>query len=176
MLYSGDYDLMRPLFSMFLNSLPLARERPRIYCNHAGAFYPETQCFWGTYHDSNYGRDREGRDNGWTLNTYIRYYWSGGLELAMMLLDYHAHTQDEAFVRQVLLPLESEILTFFDRHWERDAEGVICFDPAESLETYHQAVNPLAEIAGIQSVVKRTLTLPEHLTTCRQRQDWQRLL
>merc|ERR1712000_213183 len=67
MLYSGDYDLMRPLFSMFLNSLPLARERPRIYCNHAGAFYPETQCFWGTYHDSNYGRDREGRDNGWTL-------------------------------------------------------------------------------------------------------------
>ena len=108
MLYSGDYDLMRPLFSMFLNSLSLARERPRIYCNHAGAFYPETQCFWGTYHDSNYGRDREGRDNGWTLNTYIRYYWSGGLELAMMLLDYHAHTQDEAFVRQVLLPLESE--------------------------------------------------------------------
>jgi len=53
---------------------------------------------------------------------------------------------------------------------------VIHFDPAESLETYHQAVNPLAEIAGIQSVVKRTLTLPEHLTTCRQRQDWQRLL
>ena len=61
-------------------------------------------------------------------------------------------------------------------HWERDEEGVIHFDPAESLETYHQAVNPLAEIAGIQSVVKRTLTLPEHLTTCRQRQDWQRLL
>ena len=95
---------------------------------------------------------------------------------AVLLLDYHARTQDEAFVRQVLLPLASEILTFFDRHWERDEEGVIHFDPAESLETYHQAVNPLAETAGIQSVVKRTLTLPEHLTTCRQRQDWQRLL
>lgn len=74
MLYSDDYDLMRPLFSMFLSSLPLAREWTRIYCNHVGAFYPEAQYFWGTYHDSNDGRDREGRGNGWTLNTYIRYY------------------------------------------------------------------------------------------------------
>ena len=41
----------------------------------------------------------------------------------MMLLDYHAHTQDEAFVRQVLLSLASKILTFFDHHWERDERG-----------------------------------------------------
>jgi hypothetical protein len=45
---------------------------------------------------------------------------------------------------------------------------VICFDLAKSLETYHQAVNPLPEIAGIQSVVKRMLALPEHLTACQQ--------
>ena len=47
-------------------------------------------------------------------------------------------TQAEAFIRQVLLlPLAGEILIFFNRHWEHDEEGVICFDPAESLETCH---------------------------------------
>ena len=176
MLASGDLDLMQPLFRMFLEALPLRRAATRAYYGHDGAFYPETQYFWGTYTGSNYGRDRSQLPDGMTENRYIRYYWQGGLELALMMLDAYAHDGDDSFANDTLLPLASEILTFFDQHWERDVDGVIRFEPAMALETYRVAVNPLVEIVAIRKVCEGMLALPERLTTPEQREQWTRLI
>ena len=51
MLMSGDLDLMEPLFAMYLDALPLARERVHTYYGHAGAYFPETMYFWGTWNN-----------------------------------------------------------------------------------------------------------------------------
>ena len=77
MLQAGDFDLVQPLFRMYREALPLARERTRRYYGHAGAFFPETMYFWGTYNNDNYGWNRAGKPDGLTDNTYIRYYWDG---------------------------------------------------------------------------------------------------
>ncbi|MCP4449873.1 MAG: hypothetical protein GY809_00305, partial [Planctomycetes bacterium] len=176
MLESGDSDLMTPLFAMFRHNLESRKAATKKYYNHDGAFFPETQYFWGTYADGNYGRDRSQLPDGMTLNRFIRYYWQGGLELSLMMLDHYAFTGDEAFARQTLVPLASAILTFFDQHWPRDANGKIRFDPAMALETYREAVNPLVEIVGIQKVCEDMLALPEALTTAAQRIQWTRLI
>jgi hypothetical protein len=148
----------------------------RAYYDHDGAFFPESQTFWGSYMEKAYGRDRSQLPDGMTHSRYIRYYWQGGLELSLMMLDYHAFTGDAAFARETLVPLASEILTFFDQHWERDAAGKIRFDPAMALETYREAVNPLVEIVGIRKVCEEMLALPEALTTGAQRAQWRRLI
>jgi pimeloyl-ACP methyl ester carboxylesterase len=176
MLESGDFDLMMPLFAMFRRNLESRRVATRKYYDHDGAFFPETQTFWGTYADSNYGRERSELPDGMTRNRFIRYYWQGGLELSLMMLDHYAFTGDDAFARETLLPVASAILTFFDQHWPRDANGKIRFDPAMALETYREAVNPLVEIVGIQKVCEEMLALPETLTTAPQRAQWQRLI
>ncbi|MFM2243415.1 MAG: hypothetical protein RLZ97_2271, partial [Verrucomicrobiota bacterium] len=54
--------------------------------------------------------------------------------------------------------------------------GKIRFDPAASLETWHTAVNPLPEIAGIGTQLPRLLGLDERLTTDEQRTRWSRIL
>ncbi len=176
MLESGDFELMKPLFTMYRNNLETRKAATRKYYKHDGAFFPETQYFWGTYTDANYGRDRSKLPDGMTENTYIKYYWQGGLELSLMMLDHYAFTGDEAFARETLLPLASEILTFFDQHWKRDKNGKIRFDPAMALETYRVAVNPLVEIVGIQKVCEEMLNLPDSLTTAAQRTQWKRLI
>jgi len=176
MLSAGDFDLMQPLYRMFVESLHLRKAAARKYYGHDGAFYPETQYFWGTYVDGNYGRDRSKLPDGMTENRFIRYYWQGGLELSLMMLDTYAHTQDEAFAHSTLVPVASEILTFFDQHWKRDEKGCIRFDPAMALETYRVAVNPLVEIVGIRKVCEGMLALPESLTTAQQRAQWKRLI
>lgn len=173
---SGDIDLMQPLYDMFLAALPLRKAATRIYYDHDGAFYPETQYFWGTYADGNYGRDRSMLPVGTTENRFIRYYWQGGLELSLMMLDTYAYTQDSAFAREKLLPLVSEIVTFFDQHWPRDDGGKIRFDPAMALETYKVAVNPIVEIVAIRKVCESLLAMPEALTTPEQRAQWTRLI
>ena len=39
---AGDYDLLKPWFNMYLNALPLEKDRTRLYFHHDGASLPET--------------------------------------------------------------------------------------------------------------------------------------
>ncbi len=176
MLASGDFEMMRPLFRMFLDALPVAKTRTRRYFEHEGACFPETMTFWGSYANSNYGWDRKGKPVWHCDNTYIRHYWSGQLELTALLLDHYVFTQDRGFARTMMLPLAEAAVRFYDRHYPRDGRGKLRFEPAQALETWHQAVNPLPEIAGLRFCLPRLLSLPEDLTTPEQRQAWRRLL
>jgi|GEM_PF-161253 len=175
MLYSGDFEMMRPWFKMYMDALPVSEAMTEAYYGHGGAFFPETMYFWGTYNNDNYGWDRSGLEDGYTANKYVRYYWQCGLELSLIMLDYYGFTGDAVFAERTLVPFVSGILTFFDQHWGRDANGKIRFEPAMSLETYGVAVNPLPEIVGIEKVASGMLSLPEALTTAQQRGDWSRL-
>jgi len=177
MLAAGDFDLMQPWFRIYTNSLPLAQYRTRLYYGHGGAFWPETMYFWGTYNDDNYGRDRNGKPAGLADNRYIRYYWQGGLELVLLLLDYHDYTRDEKFLEATLLPMAVNVTQFYDEHWPRDQTGKIRFAPAQALETCQVAVtNPAPEIAGLRAVLPRLIGLASPAVTDSQRSRWQRTL
>lgn len=173
---SGDSDFMLPLFRMYRSALPLAQARTRIYFSHEGAFFPETMYFWGTYMNSNfgYGWEREGKPVWLPDNPYIRHYQSGGLELTALMLDYYAYTQDRDFVQSTLLPLGSAIVEFYDKHYPRDPDGKVRFEPAQALETWWQCVNPMPEVAGLRFVLDGLLALPTDLVPAASRADWAR--
>jgi len=164
MLSAGDFEMMKPLFGMYLDAMPLRKAATKKYYGHQGAFYPETMYFWGTYNNGNYGYDRTGWPDGLTHNTYIRYYWTSGLELTDMMLDYYSMTGNRTFATDTLIPFAREILTFFSQHWPRDIEGKILFVPAQSLETYQTAVDPTPDIAGLKEITRQLLELPEEVT------------
>ena len=176
MLISGDFEMMKPLFKMYMEALPLRIAAAKKYYNHDGAFFPETMNFWGTYADSDYGCNRTGIADGFTINPYIRYYWQSGLELSLMMLDYYSFTNDKKFAQETLVPLVSEVLTFYNLHWKRGSNGKILFSPAMSLETFHTAENPLPEIIGIRTVAEKILALPQSLIPESLRQQWKLLI
>lgn len=176
MLKSGDFDMMLPLFEMYRNTLERRKEATKKYYNHDGAFYPETMYFWGTYVDANYGIDRTGIPDGMTQNNFIRYYWQSALEISLMMLDYYQYSKDDTCLKNTILPVVTNVITFFDQHWKRDDNGKILFDPAMALETYRTAVNPLPEIVGIDKVCRELLRLPDNFVTNSQRQEWKRLI
>jgi hypothetical protein len=176
MLEAGDFDLMKPLFKMYKDALPIRKLATKTYYKHKGAFYPETMYFWGTYTGSNYGWDRSELPSGMTENRYIRLYWQGGLEVSLMMLDYYEFTKDDVFLQETLLPVVSEIIDFFDHHWKRDEKGKILFDPAMALETYNTAVNPLPEIVGINKVCSELLRLPLSTLSKKHQKQWKRLI
>ncbi len=156
----GDYELLRPLFRMYREMLPLAEHRSQKWFGHPGAFYPETLYFWGTHLPSNYGWNREGKKDGDIENQYIRRYWVGALELVALMLETHRHTGDTALLTEDLLPVARSVLTFFARHYGDDAQGRLHLAPAQSLETWWQAENPTPEIAGLHYLLPRLLALP----------------
>ena len=177
MLEAGDFDLMQPLFKMYHDMLAIRKFATNTYYQHEGAFYIETMRHWGAFAEANYGFDRpEDLPLGETVNTFIRYYWQSGLEFSLMGLDYYAFTKDEKTLNELILPVVTQIMTFFDQHWERDDNGKILFDPAMALETYQIAVNPLPEIVGIAKVCSELLKLPKSTLTKSQREQYRRLI
>jgi len=173
---AGDYDLMEPLFRMYREALPLATRITRRYFDHDGAYFPETMYFWGTPCNDDFGWKRNGQPQSLMLNQYIRREWQGGLELAHMMLDVCDHTADEAFARETLLPHADAIAAFYAAHYPREADGTVRIEPAQSLESWWTAVNPMPEVAGLHAVLPRLLAMPDGLTTAGQRERWRRLL
>ncbi len=156
----GDYELLRPLFRMYREMLPLAEHRSKVWFGHGGAFFPETQYFWGTHLPSNYGWDRESKLPGEVENQYIRRYWVGGLELVALMLETYQHTGDNALLETELLPVARAVLKFYALHYGNDARGRLRLAPAQSLETWWEAENPMPEIAGLHYLLPRLLGLP----------------
>jgi alpha-L-fucosidase 2 len=159
MLASGDYELMQPFFRMYADSLLLAQRRTKLYFNHDGAYFPEIMHHWGTYANSNYGWNRQGKPPSFVENPSIRNYFTGNLELVAMALDYAAYfPQDKQFVRSTLVPVTEQVLTFFDQHYERDADGRLRMNPSQVLGTWHEATNPLPDLAGLRYILNRVVT------------------
>lgn len=172
MLRSGDFDLLKPLFSMYRDMVPMAKERTKLYYQHEGLFIPATVNTWGTFSNDDYGWNRGNLPLGQQNNIYVRWLWQGGIELSSMLLDYYEATQSKSFLRDTLMPIADGVVTFYDQHYKRDGKGKIRIDPACALESCHNVVNPMPEIAGLRYVIPRLLALPEDVTTPALRKAW----
>ncbi|MCX6998122.1 MAG: DUF5703 domain-containing protein [Kiritimatiellaeota bacterium] len=175
MLAGGDFEMLDPWFRMYLDAIPLSKARVAAYYKFENAaVFPETMYFWGLPNNNDYGWGNTAPE---LANSYIKREWNGSLELIAVMLDRYDFTQDQEFARNTLVPLADPLIAFLDRYWpKRDVHGKIVFDPAQSLETFHSAVNPMPEIAGLRCLLPRLLTMPNSLTTVDQRARWTRIL
>ena len=171
-LASGDFDAMMPLFRMYRQMLDFRKDVTKTYFGHEGAYYLELAHFWG---------GDGGWIFGWTnetttaVNPFLRYEWQGSLEITQMMLDAFDYFGDENFLRDTLLPIADAVVTFYDQHWERDANGKIRLDPTQALENQF-GVNDAPSVAGLHAVLPRLLALPEASTTASQRNAWRKTL
>jgi hypothetical protein len=171
---TGDEDLLAPWYNLYVQALPLATARTRSYFHHDGAAFIETLYFWGLPNLNDFGWDNPGPE---LQSEWMRYHVQGGLEVVAQMLDSYDYTQDTAFARHSLLPLADGVVTFYDRHWSRGADGKILMSPAQSIETYQRdAVNPAPDIAGLLSVLPRLLALPTNLVSAAERRLWSQVL
>jgi len=176
MFTSGDHAFFDAYFDLYMNALPMAKERTKIYYGHEGAYIPEQIYFWGGYLTDHYGWDRTGRDPSFVEVRWTARLWQGILELLLIMNDYYMHTEDEEFLKTRLLPMAKEAITFYDLHYKRDENGKLYIWPAQSLEAWWDCVNPMPEVAGLRSVLDKLLKLPVKNIDAEQRQKWERLL
>ncbi|MBR6772721.1 MAG: hypothetical protein IKM29_04945 [Clostridia bacterium] len=160
LLFMGDYESMLPMFDMYLNMIPISKERCKLFFGHAGILIPETVSHFGLYANSNYGfgdshgvrRGDGGRGlrRGEPCNNYIKYHYNGMLELSYMMLKYLEKSEDTSR-RERMLEFAEQTLLFFDCHFDR-IDGKMIINPVSSLETWQICVNDAPDIAGLQAV------------------------
>jgi hypothetical protein len=177
MLAAGDFDLLKTWLRMYPPMLPMQRLRTRKHFGHGGAHFPETIMWWGAEVSAHYGwTPFEQRSSPVAECPYITWYFSGAIELTLLMFELLDFTRDEAIARDWLVPIADAVTQFYDEHYPRDPSGKIRFEPAQSLETWHVASNPLPEIAGLRYVLPKLLTLDVSLVSDALRERWRRLL
>jgi hypothetical protein len=171
---TGDFDLLKPWFDMYMNALPLAKDRTQMYFHHAGASFIETMYFFGLTNPNDSGWDNPTTE---VQSRYMRYHVQGSLEVIAQMLDEYDVTQDAVFARTDIVPFADAIVAYYDQQWPRDVNGKIKMAPVQSLETYQlTAVNPTPDIAGLKDILPRLLVLPPGLTSGQQRAAWAKTL
>lgn len=165
MLEQGNFDMMMPLFKMYMqeakNNAPVIN---RFY-HHGGSYFAETAPFYGGV---NYWGPEVKED--WT-----GHYFTPILELSMMMLDYYQFTGDKKFAKEMLVPMATAGLEFFDKHFKRDNNGKLLLDPDNAIEQYWKVHDPAPDIAGLMAITTRMLQLPNDMTTAADRDNWTRL-
>jgi hypothetical protein len=174
MITSGDFEMMQPWFDMYVGALPFGMARTKAHFGISdAAIFPETMTFWGAFLNRNYGYDRGDLEPGLSESTYIRRYWQGVIELLAVLLDHYDVSRDLSVLRDKLLVLAPPLLRFYRVTYKcLDEDGRIIFRPSQSLETWHDTINPSPDIAGLQWVLDRLLTLPESEVSHELRAEW----
>jgi alpha-L-fucosidase 2 len=171
---TGDNDLLKPWFDMYLNHLDFAKARNFLYYHHDGASFPETMEFWGIPKLGDFGENNPTNE---IQSRWQRYHVQGTLEIIAEMLDEYDYYGNKTFAGSSIVPFADAIITYYDKHWQRDANGKIYMYPMQSLETYQlTAANPTPDIAGLMSVIPRLLALPHDMTTQQQRDNWSRVL
>jgi alpha-L-fucosidase 2 len=165
-LKAGDFDLMIPLFNMYAAVMKDNAAQIKKYYNHDGVYFAETMPFWG-------GLKYVGPE---VKENWTDHYFLPVLELSMMMLDYYEFTGDKKFAKEILLPVASEGIKFYDQHFGRDTAGKLLLDPVNSIEQFWKVHNPAPDIAGLNAVTSRLIKLPADLVSQQQRSGWQRFM
>jgi hypothetical protein len=160
MLAAGNYDMIKPLFKMYIDAMPLARHRIKKYYDFDGAYFPETMYFWGAYRNEDYGwHPKKDKKPDEIRGPFIQYEWQGGIELTAMMLQYYHHTLDNSFLNTTLLPFAKQITSFYDKRYKRDEAGKLVIHPANALEDVWGCTNPAPEIAGLRFILPQLIKL-----------------
>jgi hypothetical protein len=174
---AGDYDLLQPFFNMYTEEIyKTSLFRTRKYFGFDGAYFPEVLYFWGSVFTSTYGwTPYEERTDKLQESGYHKWEWVAGPELVFMMLDYYDYTRDNAFLEDKIIPVANSVLKFFDNYYKTNENGKLVMYPSQSAETWWDCTNPMPELAGLHSITRRLLNLPENLSNEQERQFWKTL-
>lgn len=165
---SGDFEMKKPWFDMYMKALPLQKDITKIIYGHDGAFFPETMNFFGMYIQDDWGWNNTGKAS---QTRWIRYHYEGALEMLAEMIDFYKHTEDKAFVHDYIVPFASEVIRFFFMHWPT-INGQINFIPANSLEQYWDCLNPIDYIAGLRYDIEQLNEMPDDIMPVNLKEEW----
>lgn len=177
LLKTGDFDIMQPGLNMYTRLLPLQKAKAKEFWNIDGAAYPEALTIYGlqgVYGDPEmmndcFGRcpDRKRTEYGHSGLIHLEYHYTSMLDFAYMATEYARF--GGCNIKEVLPFIESSV-KFFDNYYQNKNEqrtgkrlekDKLVLYPSSALELYAGAKNPTDVIAGLRSITRNVLSLPD---------------
>jgi hypothetical protein len=146
----GDYDTIIPGMQFVRDGLDIGRDRCKKLLGLEGAFIMEAS-WWHNVGVFNWNQ----------VPGHLRFHQLATIELPAIMAETYAHTRDEKFLREVLLPCAEEGLKFyFNRFPQTDASGRMLMEGVGCAETYQGVRNPATEMGCLKLLLDQLLTFP----------------
>ena len=190
LLKTGDFDMIIPGFSLYLDGITNAKTRVKHYWGHDGCCYTEQTAITALPGIAVYGFVEGGirsrpRDYeiGVQVNKAVSMIYESQLEYAWLMLQY---CQFSGADLAPYLPYIEQSVIFYDEHYrfrckqltgrEFDDQGKLAIYPSSSLEGYWQARNPASVVAGLKRVLGELVNVPEKYISVEKRKRFQGIL
>jgi len=190
LLKSGDFDLVPSGFSFYLDGLPNATARVRLYWKHDGCCFEEQTAVTALPGACQYGFVEGGRRSrpkdlevGVQVNTAGGTIYESQLEYSWLMLRY---CQFSGADLARYLPFIEQSVLFYDEHYrfrcrqltgkELDENGKLVIYPANTLEHHPKSRNPTSVIAGLRRVLSELVHLPARYTPAAKKTRWREIL
>ena len=146
----GDYDTIVPGMKFVREGLEICKDHCKKLYGLDGAVIFEAS--W--YH--NVGVFRwEG------MPGHLKYHQLATVELPAIMAETYAHTRDDKFLREVLLPCaEAGLKFYFNRFPKTDSTGKMLMEGVGCAETYQGVTNPATEIGCMKYLLDHLLSFP----------------
>ncbi|MBS1669307.1 MAG: hypothetical protein JST58_18195 [Bacteroidetes bacterium] len=163
-LQSGDFKAMHSLLDFYTDVVyPRMKDFTKNILGKKGVVFTESTMLWGTVDPSIYEWDRKEKSPDYFVNLWHQYHYICGLELVNLLLDYYAYVQDEPYLKNKILPIAKDLLTFYQDNYPLDENGKMKIFPARCIETFLDCTNPTPDIAGLRFVIPRLKKIAENI-------------
>lgn len=146
----GDYDTIIPGMTFVRNGLEIAKDRCKKLYGIDGAVTFEAS--W--YHNVGVF-PFEG------MPGHLRFHQLATVEIPAIMAETYAHTRDDKFLKETLLPCAEEGLKFyFNRFTKTDANGRMLMEGVGCAETYQGVTNPATEMGCMKYLLDHLLSFP----------------
>lgn len=162
----GDYDTITPGMAFVRNGLDIAMDRCKKLYGIDGAVIFEAS--W--YHNVGVF-PFEG------IPGHLRFHQLATIEIPAIMAETYAHTRDDKFLKETLLPCAEEGLKFyFNRFTKTDAHGKMRMEGVGCAETYQGVTNPATEMGCMKYLLDQLLSFPLDVTRRATFAKWRAML
>ena len=146
----GDYDTLIPGMQFVRDGLDIAVDRAQKLYGVDGAVIFEAS--W--YHNVGvFAFDR--------IPAHLKFHQLATIEVPAIMAETYAHTRDDKFLREVLLPCaEAGLKFYFNRFPKTDSTGKMLMEGVGCAETYQGVTNPATEIGCMKYLLDQLLSFP----------------
>lgn len=146
----GDYDTIVPGMQFVRNGLDIAKDRCQKLYGVEGSVIFEAS--W--YHNVGVF-PFEG------MPGHLKYHQLATIEIPAIMAETYAHTRDDKFLRETLLPCaEAGLKFYFHRFTKTDANGKMLMEGVGCAETYQGVTNPATEMGCMKYLLDHLLSFP----------------
>lgn len=162
----GDYDTVVPGMKFVRDSLDIAVDRAKKLYGVDGAVIFEAS--W--YHNVGvFSFER--------IPAHLKFHQLATIEIPAIMAETYAHTRDDKFLNETLLPFaEAGLKFYFNRFPKTDAAGKMLMESVGCAETYQGVTNPATEIGCMKYLLDHLLSFPIDPARRAQFEKWRALL